>query len=758
MKSKFGRITLALLTLLFLTFTTAVPSSAQETSAKPSVLTHPEVNHPTQFDISRPLRDMATEVQAQKGLQEASPVRHPKLQELTAAAQQAGQSVQDGALQTSAGPLVNASIGLNLLGVGNGFPGYTVPDAPTDVNLAVGDTQVLQWVNVSYAVFNKTTGAIIAGPILGNAFWSGFGGPCQTSNSGDPIAQWDKIAHRWVIFQNVFSSPYQTCIAISTTPDATGTYYRFAFQQPGFPDYPKVGVWPDAYYQSQNNFGPSGAGYVGAYVCAYERAKLLVGNSAAKQICFQTGIFDDSLLPADIDSAATLPPSGQAEVFLGSIDNSSPNVYQYLFHVDFATPANSTFTGQGGTMPISSVASFSLACGGFSACIPQQGVTDQLDSLGDRLMYRLAYRNFSGDHQTWLVSHSVTAGSSVGERWYEFHAPETSTSLSVYQQGTFAPDSNYRWMGSIAMDSSQNIMLGYSVSGSNLYPSISYTGRVPTDPLGTMQTEASIVSGSGSQTDTSNRWGDYTSMAIDAADDCTFWYTNQYYMLTSSFNWSTRLASLKFSGCGGPPPPDFSLSATPPSQTITQGQTANYTVTVTPLNSYNGTVNLTVSGCPTGATCTLNPTSSGPPSYLTSTLSVVTTTSTPGGTYTITINGTDGTLTHTTSVTLVVNAPDFSIHVSPTSQSVSRGSAARYTVTVAPLNGFTGTVNFSVSGCPPRSTCTFNPTSSGSPNYPTSTLTVSTTRSTTFGTYTLTIKGTSGTLVHSTNASLRVTK
>ena len=190
----------------------------------------------------------------------------------------------------------------------NSFPGYSFPDAPTDVNLAVGDTQVLQWVNVSYAVFNKTTGAVIAGPIAGNAFWSGFGGQCQNNNSGDPVMQWDKIAHRWVIFQNVFSSPYKTCIAISTTPDATGTYYRFVFQQPGFPDYPKVGVWPDAYYQSQNNFGPQGNGFVGAYACAYERAKLLLGDSTAKQICFQAGTFDDSLLPADLDSGASLPP------------------------------------------------------------------------------------------------------------------------------------------------------------------------------------------------------------------------------------------------------------------------------------------------------------------------------------------------------------------------------------------------------------------------------------------------------------------
>jgi len=428
MKGKSSVVKLSSILLLIVALIPAAVVSAQETPSQPLVLTNPDVNYPVHFDVSRPLRDMATEVSQPIGAHVAPPVRYPKLQLLKEAEGQ--EAAKDGALQTSIGPLVSATLGLNLLGVGNGFPGYSVPDAPTDVNLAVGDTQVVQWVNASYAVFNKTTGAVISGPILGNAFWSGFGGPCQTSNSGDIIAQWDKVAHRWVMTQNVFSSPYMTCVAISTAPDATGTYYRFAYSQPGFPDYPKWGLWSDAYYQSQNNFGSSGSSFAGARACAYERAKMLVGDSSAKQICFQGGTFDDSLLPADIDSAATPPPSGQQELFLGSIDNGGSNIYQYLFHVDFTTPSNSTFTGTGGSMPISGIASFSLACGG-GTCIPQKGTTAQLDSLGDRLMYRLAYRNFSGDHQAWLVSHSVTAGSSVGERWYEFRAPETSTSLSV---------------------------------------------------------------------------------------------------------------------------------------------------------------------------------------------------------------------------------------------------------------------------------------------------------------------------------------
>jgi len=833
-----------------------IAAAAQNAPDHAAVLSNPLVNNPIKFDISRPLRDMATEAPSQVSPHEAAPVKYPKLRQLMEA-QQRGEHIEDGALQKSIGPLVSATIGLNLLGVGNGFPGYSVPDAPPDVNLAVGDTQVVQWVNVSYAVFNKSTGAVIAGPILGNSFWSGFGGPCQTSNSGDIIAQWDKVAHRWVMTQNVFSSPYMTCVAISTTPDATGTYYRYAYSQPGFPDYPKWGIWSDAYYQSQNNFGSSGNSFQGAYACAYDRTKMLAGNSSAQQICFQASSFDDSLLPADLDSVNTAPPSGEKEVFLGSIDNGTSTVYEYLFHVDFTTPSNSTFTGSGGTMPISGIASFSLACGGFSACVPQRGISDLLDSLGDRLMYRLAYRNFSGDHQTWLVSHSVTAGSSVGMRWYEFHAPESSTSLSVYQQGTFAPDSSYRWMGSIAMDQAQDIALGYSVSSLSLYPSISYTGRLATDPLGTMGTEASIVSGTGSQSDTSNRWGDYSSMAIDAADDCTFWYTQEYYTVTATFDWSTRLASLRFPNCSSSP--DFTISASPSSLSVAQGGQGSSTITTTVSNGFNNAISLTASGMPSGVTVGFNPQTIPAPGAGSSTMTITVASSTTLGTYPITVTGTGGTTQHTTTVTLTVTgpasftisaspssltvadggqgmstitttatngfnssialtasgmptgvsvsfnpstipapgtgtstmtitvsssttpgtypitvtgngggvqqsttvtltvtagAPDFTITASPTSETVHRGSPATYTVTLTPVNGFNGTVNLSLSGCPRYSTCSFNPSSLTPPGN--SILTVSTNSRSRLGTYTLTITGASGSLRHSTSVSLTV--
>lgn len=532
-------------------FLRSVPAFAQDASA------NPRVSLPIHFDVSPPLSELPHAAPSRQGPRTVHPVMLPKGQK------QGGASiVQDGALQSSVEALVSANVGLNLAGVSINGPtldcgaiiGFGL--APSDSNLAVGDTQVVQWVNICYAVFDKATGALVAGPIPGNAFWSGFGGPCETQNDGDIIAQWDKVAHRWLMAQNVFSSPYMTCVAVSTTADATGTYFRYAFPQPnGFPDYPKWGIWTDAYYQHNNVFGgPNG---FGSEPCAYDRANMLKGSPKASQICFfAPTVFDDSMLPADIDSPSSPPSGGQPEMYLGSIDNTPPTsnvIYMYLFHVDFNNPPKSTFQGFGGTMPIS-VPTFTLACGGvgFADCVPQKSTSAKLEVIGDRLLYRLAYRNF-GDHQAWVVTHDVTtATGQVGERWYEFRAPEGSTTPTVFQSGTFAGppgDTMFRWMGSIAMDKAGDMALGYSISDRGVFPSINFTGRTPADPLGTMQSEATILNGTGSQTDTSGRWGDYSSMAVDAADGCTFWYTNQYYIDTGSFSWSSQLASIRFPTC-----------------------------------------------------------------------------------------------------------------------------------------------------------------------------------------------------------------
>ena len=293
----------------------------------------------------------------------------------------------------------------------------------------------------------------------------------QSNNDGDPIVQHDQLADRWIFTQfAVDATPYLQCVAVSTSSDALGTYNRYSFSYgTDFPDYPKLGVWPDAYYVTHNMFA-NGAAFEGVRTCAWDRQAMIDGTPA-QQVCFQlapapTGP-GGSILPADLDGT-TLPPPGSPNYQL-NLGASSLNILK--FHVDFADPASSNISAPTKL----AVAAFSTACNG-GTCIPQPGTRQRLDSLGDRPMYRLAYRNLNGV-QTLVVDHSITAGLRTGVRWYELRVNGAST--TVFQSGTFSPDSKYRWMGSIAMDRVGNIGLGYSVSSSTTFPSIAVTGRVP---------------------------------------------------------------------------------------------------------------------------------------------------------------------------------------------------------------------------------------------------------------------------------------
>ena len=452
----------------------------------------------------------------------------------------------DGAVQGSTSGVAAPTAGSGVDGVGNGFSGpqgtFTVNSAPPDTNGAVGATQYVQIVNSGFAVFDKATKNVVYGPVATNTLWSGFGGPCEADNDGDATVVYDKAAGRWVISQfAVTASPYFECVAVSATSDATGAYYRYAFPYGStFPDYPKMGVWPDAYYETFNMF--NGNTFAGAKLCAYDRNAMLSGAAATQQ-CFQLSTSYGGVLPADLDGS-TAPPAGSPN-YLMNFGTSKLNLWK--FHVDWSNTANTTLTGPT-AIP---VASFAAACGG-GTCVPQSGTRQQLDSLADRLMFRLAYRNFA-DHESLVVSHSVKVGTSkqnpyTGVRWYEVRSPGGTP--VVYQQSTYAPDTTYRWLGSVAMDKQGNMALGYSASSSTIHPAIRYTGRLATDPLSTMQAETSIVEGTGSQSGSNlSRWGDYSAMTVDPVDDCTFWYTNEYLKTTGAFNWSTRLESFKFSTC-----------------------------------------------------------------------------------------------------------------------------------------------------------------------------------------------------------------
>lgn len=487
-----------------------------------------QVTAALKHDISPPLRELAPFLPPKVRVERE--FRHLPL---------AGRDIDDPIAQTSDGPKASVTTGLSFAGVGNGDLAFTPDAAPPDTNGVVGATQYVQWVNESFAVFDKATGAAAPGfPKPGNVVWAGFGGGCEVNNDGDPIVQYDKAANRWILTQfSVSMAPFLQCVAVSTTSDATGSYARYAFPYASFPDYPKLAVWPDAYYISFNMFTNV---FVGAQACAYDRARMLAGQSAT-QICFQNPSSVASLLPSDLDGST--PPAAGSPNFFMNITSSALNLWR--FHVDFASPGSSTFVGPT-AIP---VAAFTPACRNGGTCIPQSGTRQQLDSLSDRLMYRLAFRNF-GDHQTLVVNHSVSTGKKkpAGIRWYELRSPGTGA-FSIFQAGTFAPDAASRWMGSIAMDKAGNIAVGYSVSSSAMHPAIRYAVRTPGDPAGTLSSEVSIKEGGGSQLTGLDRWGDYSAMTIDPVDDCTFFYTNEYLKANGTFNWSTQVASFKIAGC-----------------------------------------------------------------------------------------------------------------------------------------------------------------------------------------------------------------
>jgi hypothetical protein len=497
----------------------------------------PTVSRSSHNDVSPPLRSLRDTGQAAGWAASHAPLR-------TAGPRSAARAAPS---PTTATAIPTTST--NVDGVGNGFTGpsgtFTVNAAPPDTNAGVGPNNVVQIVNTDYAVFNKS-GTATFGPVAINTLWSGFGGLCQTNNDGDPVVRYDRAADRWIILQlavsgaNGSSVPFEICVAVSTTGDPTGSFNRFSFAYADFPDFPKLAVWPDAYYLTVNQFNSTGTMFLGANVAALDRTSMLAGQPATS-ISFNAPTNVASLLPSDLDSS-TQPPSGSPN-FLSTLGSSTNTLDVFQFHVDFATPGNSTFTGP----TTLATAAFSEACSG-GTCIPQAGTRNKLDSLGDRLNFRTAYRAFS-DHQSIVLSHSVTAGSSTGVRWYEIRISSTNAP-SIFQQGTYAPDSSFRWMPSIALDDVGDIAVGFSVSSSSLHPEIHYTGRLVTDALGTMsQGEGVIINGAGSQTQHLTRWGDYSAMNVDPADNCTFWFTSEYIPANGSFNWKTRIGSFKFPSC-----------------------------------------------------------------------------------------------------------------------------------------------------------------------------------------------------------------
>src|SRR3989475_99195 len=714
----------------------------------------PVISHAEQYDQSGPLTLLPVPERRDTNVEhEVKRIPRPP----------AGAQLRDPGHQTSAPLLLATTINNSFDGVGNGFSGpngtFSVNAAPPDTNGDVGPHDYVQIVNTDFAVFNKdasrgTVGTVRYGPVPINALWSGFGGGCQTNNDGDPVVLYDPIADRWVISQfSVTTTPYLQCVAVSTTNDPTGSWNRYAFSygNTAFPDYPKMGVWPDAYYITFNIFN-NGSTYAGAKLCAYDRASMINGAPATQQCFPNTSTTYGGLLPADLDGAR-LPPSGSPNYIVGQGSLTTTLAY-WKFHVDWTTPSNSSLTGPTEI----TVPSYVIACNNptDNTCIPQSGTNQQLDALSDRLMFRLAYRNL-GDHEALVPNHSVSTSGNTGPsgiRWYELR-PDASHNLTVFQQGTYAPDSTYRWMGSIAMDQAGNIGLGFSASNSSIHPQIKFTGRLAGDVAGTMtQGEGSIIAGGGSQTTNLNRWGDYSMMAVDPSDDCTLWYTQEYIPANGTFNWKTRIANFKLSNCPPAPTNDFSISASPSSLTVNQGASGTSTISTRSAERRAETESRSRRWPPHCASCTVSPTSitSGNGSTLT-----INSGTAAGGTYTVTVTGAGTSNTHSTTVALTVNGPpppnDFSISANPNSLTVNQGASGNSTISTTVTSGNPQSITLSTNGCPTGASCNFgtNPIQSGG----SSTLTVGAGTAAP-GTYTITVTGTGVSATHSTTVSLTV--
>jgi Carboxypeptidase regulatory-like domain len=413
---------------------------------------------------------------------------------------------------------------------------------PPDTNGDVGGNYYIQTVNTSIAIYNKTTGTLLSSWTFDAFFSPAVGSPCQSGHRGDPVVVYDRFAQRWVIsdFKLPNGGPYYECVAVSQTTDPINGgwyYYSIPISDTAINDYPKLGVWRDTYVFTFNMFSNHGNFWGGVQVWALEKASMIAGEpTTAIYYTLSANSGYNSLLPSH---ALSLPPEG-ASNYLVAVEYPD-SLLIWKFTPDWYTPENSTFTGPTQL----TVAPFATA-----ASISQPGSTVLLDSLSYRPMMQLIYRAVNGVESLWLT-HTVASGGVAGLRWYEVRQPAGAPVL--HQQGTYQPDSYHRWMGSLSVDQDGNMALGYSIGSGTMYPGIRYTGRLAGEIPGLLpQGEKTIVNGTTSQA-AYQRWGDYSAMAVDPADDCTFYYTTEYYLGTSpNTNWQTRVGSFKYPSCGQP--------------------------------------------------------------------------------------------------------------------------------------------------------------------------------------------------------------
>ncbi|HEX9565702.1 MAG TPA: hypothetical protein VF981_17105 [Gemmatimonadaceae bacterium] len=484
---------------------------------------------------------------------------------------------------------------------------------PSDNSLAVGPDHIMQTVNSRLAIFTKkgsrfeSTGMVLYGAVPTNTLFNGFTGTCEARNNGDAVVRYDQLADRWLLVMPIFrratarpdqppewsaspraypapagvtgqpagparlfvpprdtttpgrggragrgaapapppdTGPYSMCYAVSTSPDPLGTWYRYEFLRPLFPDYPRPAVWPDGYYVPTS----TGDDVIQKHACVVDRNRMLRGEPATEQCLIVDGA--NFLNNADLDGTR-LPPAGAPNPMLATggtqlrDDLNDDGVYVWQFHVDWNRPANTRLSGP---MKVP-VAPYHYLCGGqLTNCVPQPGTERRLDAQGDKLMARVVYRNL-GARESIVAVHSVnTEAAAGGVRWYEFDVT-ADRSLMLRQQGTYAPDSFYRWMASPALDRTGNLAIGYSFGGTPHFAGQRIAARLANDPLGRLTLrELVLVDGAAAQT-TTLRWEDYTQTAVDPSDDCTIWYVGDY-LRPGAASYSTRIAAIRLAGCG----------------------------------------------------------------------------------------------------------------------------------------------------------------------------------------------------------------
>jgi hypothetical protein len=563
---------LLVLTAAALVFLAVSPPAVAQPSAHRQPLT-PKFSTAVAFDVSPALRDLPRIARARTFPPDTILEMRPESE--GPVAHRARARGLDGALQLlNPTPTIPAPL-LTFEGLSNqdNFNIFGFRVNPPDPNGEVGPNNFVEMINLVFAVYDKA-GNLLAGPAALGSLWEGFPVTNCALNAGDPVVLYDQFMDRWLLSQFTPSTSgpeFWNCVAISTTSDPTGSYYRYAFSTgPNFPDYPKYGNWTDSYVITTREFGPTIEYGIGVY--ALEKNKMVDGHPDARSVRFFIDgndpdllpLVGDGLLPADPDGKQK-PKTDTAIPIVGTQDDNADygatfdaiNIWD-LFIKWRSTPiASLELNTQLPTAPFDSI--FPCAPGSRD-CLPQPGIVDPaqyLDILSyrQRPTFRLAYRNFK-TYESVVTNQSVEATPGVaGARWYEIRRDENGD-YSLYQQGTYAPgDGVHRWMGSVAMDKQGNMALGYSVvNGTTVFPGIRYTGRLAGDPLGQMTLgEGTIIDGTGVQRTTNSRWGDYTDITVDPTDDCTFWYVNEYYtlagQLSSTAGWQTRIGSFKLPGC-----------------------------------------------------------------------------------------------------------------------------------------------------------------------------------------------------------------